>query len=301
MAVPAVAYGGCADNDGVRTSRAGQRRRPLDVSCRANPLTRARATCPAASRWDRLPDSTEVVHAPVDSGDGSASGARRGRGDAPHQRGPPRIASSRAASARTLGVAEAWACSKPGSRRSAPIDIPGVSMAIVHDQDLIWSGGFGYTDLEAKIPATPDTLYSICSISKLFTSLARDAAARRGQAPARRAGRDATCPGSRSSRRTPDGPAITCAGCSRTRRGCRASRTTPTGPGPTSPSRRASRSSRACAHQETLYPAETLLPVLEPRAHARGRDRRGDVGQAVRATTSGSASSQPLGLKDTTP
>ena len=50
--------------------------------------------------------------------------------------------------------------------------LPGVSAAIIADQKVLWSGGFGYADLESKRPATPDTLYSICSISKLFTSVA---------------------------------------------------------------------------------------------------------------------------------
>lgn len=44
--------------------------------------------------------------------------------------------------------------------------IPGVSAAIVHDQDVLWIGGFGYADLARKAPAGPDTIYSICSISK---------------------------------------------------------------------------------------------------------------------------------------
>ncbi len=50
-------------------------------------------------------------------------------------------------------------------------DIPGVSMGIVYDQDLIWSKGFGYAHVESRVPAAPDTIYSICSISKLFTSI----------------------------------------------------------------------------------------------------------------------------------
>jgi CubicO group peptidase (beta-lactamase class C family) len=49
--------------------------------------------------------------------------------------------------------------------------IPGFSAAIVHDQDLVWSKGFGFADPEKGIPATPRTIYSICSISKLFTSI----------------------------------------------------------------------------------------------------------------------------------
>jgi len=48
--------------------------------------------------------------------------------------------------------------------------IPGVSAAIVHDQETLWSGGFGVAGPSGP-PATADTLYSICSISKLFTSI----------------------------------------------------------------------------------------------------------------------------------
>jgi CubicO group peptidase (beta-lactamase class C family) len=51
-------------------------------------------------------------------------------------------------------------------------NIPGVSAGIIYDQKLIWSQGFGFADLERKAPATPATIYSICSISKLFTSIA---------------------------------------------------------------------------------------------------------------------------------
>lgn len=50
--------------------------------------------------------------------------------------------------------------------------IPGISAAIIHDQELIWSGGFGFTDLDKKNVTTSQTIYSICSISKLFTSIA---------------------------------------------------------------------------------------------------------------------------------
>ncbi len=50
--------------------------------------------------------------------------------------------------------------------------LPGISAALVSDQDLIWEGAFGYANPDQKIPASPKTLYSICSISKLFTSVA---------------------------------------------------------------------------------------------------------------------------------
>lgn len=50
--------------------------------------------------------------------------------------------------------------------------IPGVSVAIVHDQELLYSRGYGLADVAGKRPATASTIYSICSISKLFTSVA---------------------------------------------------------------------------------------------------------------------------------
>jgi CubicO group peptidase (beta-lactamase class C family) len=50
--------------------------------------------------------------------------------------------------------------------------IPGASMAVVRDQTTLWSRGFGYADRDRRTPATPETRYRICSISKLFTSIA---------------------------------------------------------------------------------------------------------------------------------
>lgn len=49
--------------------------------------------------------------------------------------------------------------------------LPGLSMGVVYDQDMIWSSGLGYADPSSQRAATPATLYSICSISKLFTSV----------------------------------------------------------------------------------------------------------------------------------
>lgn len=49
---------------------------------------------------------------------------------------------------------------------------PGLSIGIVYDQDLIWSKGYGFANLEKRIPATASTLYRIASISKVFTATA---------------------------------------------------------------------------------------------------------------------------------
>ncbi len=49
--------------------------------------------------------------------------------------------------------------------------IPSLTGAVVHDQTLVWQGASGYSNVEGKVAATPSTIYSICSISKLFTSI----------------------------------------------------------------------------------------------------------------------------------
>ena len=48
--------------------------------------------------------------------------------------------------------------------------IPGMSVVIVKDQELLWAQGFGYADVEAKRPATADTPYEIASMTKTLSS-----------------------------------------------------------------------------------------------------------------------------------
>jgi CubicO group peptidase (beta-lactamase class C family) len=50
--------------------------------------------------------------------------------------------------------------------------LPGISVAVVRDQTMVWSKGYGFADVEKKVPMDAGTLCSICSISKLFTSVA---------------------------------------------------------------------------------------------------------------------------------
>ena len=50
--------------------------------------------------------------------------------------------------------------------------VMGVSIAIVDDQKVVWAQGFGYSDAKNEIHATPETVYRIGSISKLFTAMA---------------------------------------------------------------------------------------------------------------------------------
>jgi CubicO group peptidase (beta-lactamase class C family) len=56
--------------------------------------------------------------------------------------------------------------------RAAYQQLPSLSVALVKGDETVYARSFGHVDRERKVPATPDTLYSICSISKLFTSIA---------------------------------------------------------------------------------------------------------------------------------
>ncbi len=50
--------------------------------------------------------------------------------------------------------------------------LPGAAIALVKDQQVIWSHAVGYKDIERGQAATPNTLYCIGSVTKSFTVLA---------------------------------------------------------------------------------------------------------------------------------
>lgn len=66
-----------------------------------------------------------------------------------------------------IDLFEAWIEAQRVAR-----ELPGLSIGIVHDQALVWSGGFGWADVARREPAGADTLYRIGSITKLFTATA---------------------------------------------------------------------------------------------------------------------------------
>lgn len=49
--------------------------------------------------------------------------------------------------------------------------IPGLSLAVVTDLKLRWENGYGTADLENSVPATPDTMYRLASITKSMTAV----------------------------------------------------------------------------------------------------------------------------------
>lgn len=50
--------------------------------------------------------------------------------------------------------------------------LPGITAIVVEDQEVLWSGAFGLANTEKDIKAKSSTICSICSIFKLFTSVA---------------------------------------------------------------------------------------------------------------------------------
>ncbi len=79
----------------------------------------------------------------------------------------PRLLADHPRVQQAVDLVAAWLDAQRGYEQ-----IPGISAAVVYDQQLVWSGGFGYADLDRRTPTTARTVYSICSISKLFTSVA---------------------------------------------------------------------------------------------------------------------------------
>ena len=65
-----------------------------------------------------------------------------------------------------LRVVDIWLDSVQAYRH-----IPALSAGVVVGDDMLWSKGYGTIDASHTVAATPHTIYSICSISKLFTSI----------------------------------------------------------------------------------------------------------------------------------
>ena len=87
-------------------------------------------------------------------------------------------------------------------------NLPGLTMGIVYDQELIWQKGFCFADLKKKTAANPQSIFRIASITKLFTSTAimqlRDAGKLRLDDPVKK-----YLPWFKIKHRFPDAPVIT--------------------------------------------------------------------------------------------
>jgi CubicO group peptidase (beta-lactamase class C family) len=53
----------------------------------------------------------------------------------------------------------------------AALGLPGLSIAVLEDGEVLTARGFGYADVDRRIPATADTLYHLASVTKTFTAI----------------------------------------------------------------------------------------------------------------------------------
>jgi CubicO group peptidase (beta-lactamase class C family) len=86
--------------------------------------------------------------------------------------------SSTITSADIAGIIEQYRQKIP--QRMQQENVPGLAIAVVDDQNILWAEGFGYTDWNRRISVTPGTLFSIQSMSKSFTATAAMFAAQDG-------------------------------------------------------------------------------------------------------------------------
>lgn len=80
------------------------------------------------------------------------------------------VAAQQAAAAPDYSTALA-AIEKAIDEKRKELGIPGLSLAIVKDDKIIYLKGLGLKDIDKKLPVTPDTRFAIGSASKAFTGM----------------------------------------------------------------------------------------------------------------------------------
>ena len=85
----------------------------------------------------------------------------------------PSVAAQQATSTATAlnYSAQLAAIEKAIDEKRKELGIPGLSIAIVKDDQIIYLKGLGEKDIERKLPVTPDTRFAIGSASKAFTGM----------------------------------------------------------------------------------------------------------------------------------
>lgn len=84
----------------------------------------------------------------------------------------PTIQTARQAPARAVPRADQFDSVRAIIRRAIDGGLPSLAVAVAKDGHIIWEEGFGLADRERRIPAGPQTMYSLASISKPFTATA---------------------------------------------------------------------------------------------------------------------------------
>jgi CubicO group peptidase (beta-lactamase class C family) len=101
---------------------------------------------------------------------------------------PPSIATAQQAGTATTAAAAKpdysaalAAIEKALDDKRKELGIPGISLAIVKDDQIVYVKGLGEKDIEKKLPVTPDTRFAIGSASKAFTGMLAVIAADEGR------------------------------------------------------------------------------------------------------------------------
>src|SRR5438309_10394050 len=83
------------------------------------------------------------------------------------------LTASQAASAQTVNIDRVVAVLEPEIQRTLLAgNIPSASIALISGNQVIWSGAYGYSNLWARIPAAPNTVYLIGSTFKAMSTIA---------------------------------------------------------------------------------------------------------------------------------
>lgn len=56
------------------------------------------------------------------------------------------------------------------AKEARKADVPGVVVAVVDGSQIVWETSYGWADASRRVPATPDTLFRVGSVSKLLTA-----------------------------------------------------------------------------------------------------------------------------------
>src|SRR5947207_6840974 len=75
-------------------------------------------------------------------------------------------------SALLAGQVDSAALDRIATDELAKQKIPGMSVAVVKGDRVVYAKGFGVASTESRLPVTPDTLFRVGSMTKMFTATA---------------------------------------------------------------------------------------------------------------------------------
>jgi len=92
---------------------------------------------------------------------------------------PDPVVRTAAVDPKVAAIVDKYRASIP--RMMAEQQVPGLAIALLSGGELVWAQGFGVTDSTSYRPVTPDTTFSVQSISKTYTATAVMAAVAEGK------------------------------------------------------------------------------------------------------------------------